>query len=86
LNSTDNDIDLLFGFLLPEQNSILKFRASNNRFWGIEAYLIDTLKDLQMIDLTGNNCIDTIYDKNSAESISIEALRAQLASDCYFAH
>ena len=64
-------------------NKVLEFHAANNTLKIVEQKLLKRLKKSELIDLTGNNCIDAAYiKKNSTQDDTIETLLAKVILHC----
>jgi Leucine-rich repeat (LRR) protein len=64
VNFNQNRVTKLENSMFPANNKIMKLQFSQNLLSSIEPEIIKNLKQIKLIDLTGNKCIDTKYDEN----------------------
>jgi hypothetical protein len=77
----DNLIEILPGDMVAPTNSISEFKAARNNLKIIDQKLIKRLKKSELIDLSGNDCIDMIH-KNSSDSVSLRLLNSDISLNC----
>jgi hypothetical protein len=77
----DNLLELLPDDLIPPTNSISEFKAARNKLEIIDLKLIKRLRKSELIDLSGNECIDMIH-KNSSNSISLRLMNSKISLNC----
>ena len=78
----DNLIEKLEGDIVSAINKISEFRAANNKVKIIDKKLLKRLKKSQLIDLSSNNCINLVYEKNSNASIKLNSMVCKIYLEC----
>ena len=68
--------------MISANNKISEFRAANNKVKIIDHKLLKRLKNSQLVDLSGNDCINAIHDKNSTKSAKLNVMVADILLEC----
>ena len=82
LSISDNQIVKLSSDLISPGNKISRFNAAGNKLIIIEQLFLKRLKKSELIDLTGNECIDTVLEKNSNNGVNIDILVTKVFLEC----
>ena len=78
----DNQIEKLESDMISASNKISEFHAANNKLKIIDLIFMKRLKKSQLIDFSGNDCINAIYDKNLTTSVTLNFMVTEIFLQC----
>lgn len=79
---SNNLLQSLSGNILPKKNIIDQLRVEHNRLDMIECKIFKSLRKANVIEFTGNNCIDMKMDKISEGGKTFAELHSEVALNC----
>lgn len=82
LNLSENKLTVFRTNFLLVKNVIDIFDASNNEITEFESRTLKHLRKAQVIDLTGNSCIDVRYDRSTDKSDALMNLFGKVEFNC----